>query len=128
MIHAESAASAIVVKRLLARRAHTSSALSSSTAYQSATFASRFVVSYWCANGHEVRPSFAQEETVVIPEEWDCPRCGFPAGQDKNNPPSPIKNEPYKTHLAYVKERRTPAEATKILEDALKKLRGEDLD
>mgnify|MGYP003346018943 FL=1 len=63
---------------------------------------------------------------VEIPAEWDCPRCGFPAGQDKNNPPSPIKNEPYKTHLAYVKERRTPAEATKILEDALKKLRGDD--
>ena len=86
----------------------------------------RFVVSYWCANGHEVRPSFAQEEGVEIPAGWDCPRCGFPAGQDKNNPPSPIKNEPYKTHLAYVKERRTPAEATKILEDALKKLRGDD--
>ena len=25
----------------------------------------RFVVSYWCANGHEVRPSFAQEEGVA---------------------------------------------------------------
>jgi len=52
----------------------------------------------------------------------------FPAGQDKNNPPSPIKNEPYKTHLAYVKERRTEAEAKKILEAALKKLRAEDED
>jgi hypothetical protein len=28
--------------------------------------------------------------------------------------------------LAYVKERRTEAEAVKILEDALKRLRGED--
>jgi hypothetical protein len=27
----------------------------------------RAYVSYWCANGHEVRPSFAVEETVVIP-------------------------------------------------------------
>jgi hypothetical protein len=33
-------------------------------------------VSYWCSNGHEVRPSFAEEETVVIPAEWDCPKCG----------------------------------------------------
>jgi hypothetical protein len=38
----------------------------------------------------------------------------------------PVKNEPYKTHLAYVKERRTEAEAVKILGDALAKLRGED--
>jgi hypothetical protein len=37
-----------------------------------------------------------------------------------------IKNEPYKTHLAYVKERRTEAEATKILDNAIKKMQGED--
>jgi hypothetical protein len=30
----------------------------------------RAYVSYFCANGHEVRPSFAVEETVVIPAEW----------------------------------------------------------
>ncbi|MEN9698393.1 MAG: hypothetical protein RL448_348 [Actinomycetota bacterium] len=86
----------------------------------------RFTISYWCANNHEIKPSFAKEEGVEIPDEWDCPRCGFPAGRDKNNPPSPIKNEPYKTHLAYVKERRSAAEGSKILEDALKKLRGDD--
>jgi hypothetical protein len=86
----------------------------------------RFRISYWCLNKHETRPSFADDGTVDIPEEWDCPRCGFPAGQDKNNPPSPSKNEPYKTHLAYVKERRTEAEAKKILEDALRRHRGDD--
>jgi rubredoxin len=78
----------------------------------------RFRVSYYCAQGHETRPSFAEDETVQIPEIWDCPRCGYP--------PMPIKNEPYKTHLAYVKERRTEAESKKILEDALARLRGED--
>jgi hypothetical protein len=88
----------------------------------------RFRISYWCQNNHETRPSFADDGTVDIPETWDCPRCGFPAGKDKANPPSPTKNEPYKTHLAYVKERRTEAESKKILEDALKKLRGEDED
>ena len=85
-------------------------------------------VSYWCANDHEVRPSFAVEETVVIPDQWDCPKCGLPAGRDKNNPPSAVGNIPYKTHLAYVKERRTDKEGEKILEDALRKLRGDDLD
>jgi hypothetical protein len=86
----------------------------------------RFRVSYWCLNGHETKPSFAEDGTVVIPEEWDCPRCGFPAGRDKSKPPSPVVNTPYKTHLAYVKERRTEAEAQKILEDALRNLRGDD--
>lgn len=86
----------------------------------------RFRISYWCLNGHETKPSFADDGSVEIPAEWDCPRCGFPAGRDKNNPPSPLKNEPYKTHLAYVKERRTEAEAKKILDSALKKLQAED--
>jgi len=88
----------------------------------------RFHVSYWCANDHEVRPSFAVEETVVIPAEWDCPKCGLPAGRDKANPPSAVVNIPYKTHLAYVKERRTDKEGEKILEDALRKLRGDDIE
>ena len=87
----------------------------------------RVTVSYWCAKGHEVRPSFAVEETVVIPDQWDCPKCGLPAGRDKANPPSAVVNVPYKTHLAYVKERRTDKEGEKILEDALSKLRGDDI-
>jgi rubredoxin len=88
----------------------------------------RSTVSYWCAKGHEVRPSFAVEETVVIPDQWDCPKCGLPAGRDKNNPPSAVVNIPYKTHLAYVKERRTDKEGEKILADALSKLRGDDIE
>ena len=85
--------------------------------------AARVYVSYWCANGHETRPSFSDETVIEVPTEWDCPRCGLPAGQDKENPPSAPKNEPYKTHLAYVKERRTPEEAEELLEQALQKLR-----
>jgi len=85
----------------------------------------RFRISYWCANGHETRPSFADDGSVTPPDEWDCPRCGFPAGRDRNAPPKPIKNEPYKTHLAYVKERRTDTEGAALLEEALKRLRGE---
>lgn len=87
--------------------------------------APRFRISYWCANRHETRPSFADDGTVTPPEEWDCPRCGLPAGQDKENPPAPPKNEPYKTHLAYVKERRSDKDGAAILEEALAKLRGE---
>ncbi|MCC9306414.1 RNA polymerase-binding protein RbpA [Kitasatospora sp. RB6PN24] len=80
-------------------------------------------ISFWCANKHETRPSFAAD--AVIPDTWDCPRCGFPAGQDEHNPPAPSRNEPYKTHLAYVRERRTDADGEAILAEALAKLRGE---
>jgi hypothetical protein len=58
-----------------------------------------------------------------IPSEIDCPNCGLPAGLDKANPPQVAKIEPYKTHLAYVKERRTQKEAEQILDDALTRLR-----
>ena len=88
----------------------------------------RATVMYWCGKGHETPVSFAVEETVVIPAEWDCPKCGLPAGRDRNNPPSAVVNVPYKTHLAYVKERRTDVEGAKILEDALRKLRGDDIE
>ncbi|WP_106296864.1 RNA polymerase-binding protein RbpA [Knoellia remsis] len=89
--------------------------------------APRTVVSFWCSNGHETQPSFAQESDVEIPDTWDCPRCGFPAGQDRDNPPAPPKAEPYKTHLAYVKERRSDTDGAAILDEALGALRDRGL-
>jgi hypothetical protein len=83
--------------------------------------APRQQVSYFCANSHHTSPSFSQE--AVIPDTWDCPRCGLPASRDQTNPPPPPKIEPYKTHLAYVKERRSDDEAAEILEEALQLLR-----
>ena len=79
-------------------------------------------IAFWCSNNHETHPSFSDE--AAIPETWDCPRCGFPAGRDKDNPPAPPKVEPYKTHLAYVRERRNVEDGEAILADALAKLRG----
>lgn len=81
--------------------------------------APRFTVSYFCANGHVTRPSFSEEADVEPPEQWECPKCGFPAGQDRDNPPEPVRTEPYKTHLAYVKERRTDEDGQAILDEAL---------
>ena len=71
--------------------------------------------------GHETRPAFAADAS--IPDAWDCPRCGLPANLDSLNPPPPPKIEPYKTHLAYVKERRSDSEAADILTEALNALR-----
>ena len=85
--------------------------------------AARLRISFFCANDHETRPSFASD--AAIPDEWDCPRCGLPSGRDRHNPPAAPKIEPYKTHLAYVKERRSDADGEAILNEALAKLRGE---
>lgn len=83
--------------------------------------APRIWISFWCSRGHESKPSFASD--AVVPEGWECARCGLPAGPDKENPPLPAKVEPYKTHLAYVKERRSDEDGEAILEEAIAKLR-----
>lgn len=84
--------------------------------------APRVRISFWCANRHETRPSFASD--AQVPENWECPRCGQPAGQDAENPPQPHSAEPYKTHLGYVRERRSEAEGEAILAEALQRVRG----
>jgi hypothetical protein len=83
--------------------------------------APRQSVTYFCSREHRTMIAFAIE--AQIPESWDCPRCGLQASLDSENPPPPTKIEPYKTHLAYVKERRSDAEAKDILEEALQTLR-----
>ncbi|MCH8628924.1 RNA polymerase-binding protein RbpA [Arsenicicoccus piscis] len=85
--------------------------------------APRLVVQYFCSNGHSTSPSFAQEPGLTIPKVWDCPRCGLPAGPDPDNPPQAPRVEPYKTHLAYVKERRSDADGEALLQEALDALR-----
>src|SRR3712207_9101593 len=85
--------------------------------------AERIAVSYWDALGNEtVRYFAANLPDEEIPETIDSPQSGLPAGRDKDNPPSVAKLEPYKTHLAYVKERRSEEEAAQLLEEALQQL------
>jgi len=84
--------------------------------------AERLHVTFYCAKGHQTKPSFAAD--APIPETWDCPRCGLPASQDADNPPAAPKVEPYKTHLAYVKERRSDVDGDAILTEALDRYRG----
>jgi hypothetical protein len=84
--------------------------------------APRHRVAYYCANGHQTAPMFAVD--APVPDTWDCPRCGLPANRDSDNPPPPPKIEPYKTHLAYVKERRSDEDGEAILEEALQRLRA----
>lgn len=83
--------------------------------------APRRSVTYWCANRHTVRIWLALD--AEIPATWECPHCGLPAGQDAHNPPGRPRREPYKSHLAYVKERRSEADAEALLAEALAALR-----
>lgn len=66
--------------------------------------------------------SFAHD--AHVPEQWDCPRCGLPAGRDERNPPPAPRVEPYKSHLAYVQERRSDQDGEAILAEALDRLRA----
>ncbi|WP_300682687.1 RNA polymerase-binding protein RbpA [Nocardioides sp.] len=84
--------------------------------------APRKAITYHCANEHRSVITFAVE--AATPDSWDCPKCGLPAGLDSDNAPAAPKIEPYKTHLAYVKERRSDAEAADILEEAIQLLRS----
>lgn len=79
-------------------------------------------VTYYCLNGHQTSPAFATD--AEIPVEWECQRCGLPASTDAVNPPEAPSSAPYKTHLAYAKERRTDDQATQILSEALDSLRA----
>ncbi|WP_110241374.1 RNA polymerase-binding protein RbpA [Nocardioides gilvus] len=84
--------------------------------------APRQTVTFHCSQDH--RSEFAFAKAAVVPDFWDCPKCGLPASLDQENPPPAPKNEPYKTHLAYVKERRSDAEADDILKEAVALLRS----
>ena len=86
--------------------------------------ADRIAISYWDILGNEtVRHFAASLPEDEIPQRIDSPQSGLPAGRDRENPPSVVKLEPYKTHLAYVKERRTEQEAADLLQEALAALR-----
>lgn len=89
--------------------------------------APRVSVTYWCANGHETVADFAAEVADAVPDQWDCPRCGLPGGRDRENPPAPPRTEVYKTHLAYVKERRSETDGQALLDEALEALRERDI-
>lgn len=82
--------------------------------------APRIWISYFCAQNHETKPSFAAD--APIPDTWDCPRCGWPASPEGTEPQRPARIEPYKTHLAYVRERRSEEEGASILAEALERL------
>jgi hypothetical protein len=85
----------------------------------------RIRVSYWCAKGHETRPVFIKLPEDQIPVVWDCRRCGGTATRDESLVELPSRSEEgYKSHLEYVKERRSSQDAEDVLAGALQRLRA----
>ena len=76
-------------------------------------------------NGHETRPQL-RRPTRQSPTSGTARAAASRPAQDQENPPAPPRNEPYKTHLAYVRERRSDKDGAAILDEALAKLRGDD--
>ncbi|MCB5274910.1 RNA polymerase-binding protein RbpA [Arthrobacter sp. SO5] len=85
----------------------------------------RIRVSYWCAKGHETALVFAQLPEDQIPGVWDCRHCGGTGTRDESQfALEDIQPEGYKSHLDYVKERRSSQDAEDVLAGALERLRA----
>jgi RNA polymerase-binding protein len=85
----------------------------------------RISVSYWCAKGHETKLVFLKLPDEQIPKDWDCRKCGGVAGRIPGQvPASRHDDEAYKSHLDYVKERRSSQDAEVVLAGALERLRA----
>ena len=85
----------------------------------------RIRVPYWCPKGHETRLVFLKLPDEQIPGTWDCPKCGSLATRDPGHPvPTRPEDEIFKSHLDYVKERRSSQEAEVVLAGALDRLRA----
>ncbi len=85
----------------------------------------RICVSYVCAKGHETRLVFARLPEEQIPGVWDCRHCGGTASRDAAKfGLDELPGEAYKTHLEYVKERRSSQDAEDVLAGALERLRA----
>ncbi len=85
----------------------------------------RITVIYRCRSGHETRLVFAQLPEDQVPGVWDCRRCGGTASRDEAQfSLEPDPSEGFKTHLEYVKERRSSQDAEDVLAGALERLRA----
>jgi hypothetical protein len=75
--------------------------------------------------GHETRPVFLKLPDDQIPDVWDCRQCGRPASRNPGGVvPGEAPEDGFKTHLEYVKERRSSQDAEDVLAGALQRLRA----
>ncbi|WP_461190127.1 RNA polymerase-binding protein RbpA [Arthrobacter sp. Z4-13] len=85
----------------------------------------RIRVSYWCGKGHETQLVFLKLPEDQLPAVWDCRRCGAGAAKDGMAAAgADARADGYKSHLEYVKERRSSQDAEDLLAGALERLRA----
>lgn len=87
-----------------------------------APLAGRRTVTYWCHAGHETAPAFSDE--VEPPAEWQCSRCGEPAGRQRGAMGRPAGAGFHRTPYEFLMMRRTEVEGERLLEEALADLRS----
>ena len=83
--------------------------------------APRRAVTYWCRNDHVTEIRLAV--TPRSRPSGTARAAGCPPVRTRRTRRAAPRPEPYKTHLAYVKERRTPEEGEALLAEALAALR-----
>jgi hypothetical protein len=81
-------------------------------------------VSYWCAAGHHSTPQISS--AAEAPEQWDCDRCGQPAGRVEAQPPAAERppGVSHKTPYEFLMMRRSAADGEALLDEALTRLRS----
>lgn len=85
----------------------------------------RVRISFWCAKGHETQLVFLKLPDDQLPAVWDCRRCGAMAARDgMTAAEADAVDDGYKSHLEYLKERRSSQDAEDLLAGALEKLRA----
>ncbi|MET1021739.1 MAG: RNA polymerase-binding protein RbpA [Arthrobacter sp.] len=85
----------------------------------------RIRVTYYCAKGHETPLVFARIPDDQVPGVWDCRRCGGAATRDEAQfALEETQADGFKSHLEYVKERRSSQDAEDVLAGALERLRS----
>ncbi len=87
-----------------------------------APLAGRQQVTYWCHAGHETTPTFSDE--TEPPAEWQCARCGAPAGREQGAMSRPAAVGFHRTPYEFLMMRRTESEGEQLLEEALANLRS----
>lgn len=86
------------------------------------------VIEYFCARGHVTRASFSASALFDVPSQWECEVCHelarrTPPGMQVD--PLDASDVNIDRQIKEVEARRKPDEGEALLQEALRRLRGE---
>lgn len=91
---------------------------------QGIEFAERQSLGFDCPNGHHFEVTFSVE--ADLPTEWECKKCGQPAGRSDGVVGEEKEEKPVRTHWDMLRERRSMPELEDIFKEQLTKKREGD--